>query len=187
MTQVGEAFRPLTSRAFVMSTYGASMAYVCADSYDKALKAKAVNGVPALYPSDSIPPGLQRPRSCRHQNGRCSGRLFHLADNGKPLHSYHRVHMCCCFQASVVIPGWIIHKVVDLTKMATASAWPIVCSRLFNWPERERESCVKWRVGVHVLWLVRFTWAFEDCSNGDWSRYDSSYHPSYRYWSRLRA
>ncbi|XP_076044518.1 mitochondrial fission process protein 1 [Oratosquilla oratoria] len=36
--EVGEAFRALTSKLFVYSTYGVSSAYVVADTYDKAKK-----------------------------------------------------------------------------------------------------------------------------------------------------
>jgi len=37
--EVGEAFRPVTPPAFVISTYVLSISYVIADSYDKAMKA----------------------------------------------------------------------------------------------------------------------------------------------------
>eukprot|EP00658_Telonema_sp_P-2_P035730 TRINITY_DN25943_c0_g1_i1.p1 TRINITY_DN25943_c0_g1~~TRINITY_DN25943_c0_g1_i1.p1 ORF type:complete len:221 (+),score=44.57 TRINITY_DN25943_c0_g1_i1:136-798(+) len=84
--EVGEAFRPLVPVSFVYATYAGSMAYVCADSYDKAQKAREASTDPELAST-------------------CA-----------------QVAAADCFVwqtlASVAIPGWTIHKVVDLTKAA---------------------------------------------------------------------
>merc|ERR1712167_93389 len=92
--EVGEAFRPLTSRAFVISTYVGSMSYVCADSYDKAQKARAMCNDPAKKDTKMA---------------------VAAAD-------------CFIWQtlASVAIPGWVIHKIVDVTKSQTGHMSKIV-------------------------------------------------------------